>query len=77
MEDAAIVRSDIAFTLTSPLLDHVKVENADTCPGTGIHPSLLQFASYVSNARPPHSNHLGKKFLRDRDINLNQFVHPN
>ena len=44
MKDPAIVRPDIAFALTCPLLDHIEVEKVDTPSRIGDHSGLLKFA---------------------------------
>lgn len=75
MKYPAIMGADIAFTLTSPLANHIEVKKTDAPSGIGDHSRLLKLAGHLCNARAPYAHHLRKKILRKKKIRSSQIMH--
>src|SRR3954468_21947853 len=60
------MRFDGFIAFAGSFLQALKIDDLDFAPPVFDHPRLLQGMGYKRDAGPTHSQHLGKKFLREK-----------
>src|SRR5437588_2778871 len=70
-----IMRANIGIAFACPGSYLFDILNVDSTTAVRDHPSLVQLACHLRHAGTPHPDHLGQKFLRQREIGPNELVH--